>query len=150
MARAETIESVGETGIGINGLFSQHSTCCMELTGPLHTWPGLLSTTAIIISSGTGTSPMDLHHITSFLHAEGQDQPQFHHQVPTLSSLPLPHHNQQEEFDEGFPGEQSGRKRSMHVCSSRWNSLKINPLTFLNKNIFFAFNYLFPWGMNNN
>lgn len=132
MARAETIESVGETGIGRNGLFSQHNTCCLELARPLQTWPGLLSTATITISSGTGTSPMHLHHhghslqplqavcvsYPSFYHhPEDQDQPSSHQQLPTLSSAPhpFPLHNQGEGTDEGFPGEQSGKNNDIQL-----------------------------------
>lgn len=132
MARAETIESVGETGIGRNGLFSQHNSCCLELTRPLQTWPGLLSTTLITISSGTGTSPMHLHHNSHslqplqavcvsypsvYLHPEDQDQPSSPQQLPTLSSAPhsLPLHNQGEETDEGFSGEQSGKNNDIQL-----------------------------------
>lgn len=127
MARAETIDGVGESEIGRNGLFSQRNTCCLELTRPLQTWPGLLTTATITISSGPGTSPMHLHHNghsvqplqavcvsypSVYLHPEDQDQPSSHPQLPTLSSAPhpLPLHNQGEETDEGFPGLQSGKK----------------------------------------
>lgn len=130
MARAETIESVGETGIGTHGLFSQQccslSTCCMELTRPLQSWPGLLSTATITISSGNASTPVRRHHNdhslqplqaicvsypSSYLHPEGQAQPQPHQPLPTLSSAPhpLPLQNPGEEFDEGSPGQQSGK-----------------------------------------
>lgn len=127
MARAETVESVGETGIGTHGLFPPHNTYCMELTRPLQSWPGLLSTATITISSGNATTPMHLHHNdhslqplqavcvlhpSSYLHPEGQAQPQSHQQLPTLSSAahhPWPLQIQGEEFEEGFPGEQSGK-----------------------------------------
>lgn len=139
MAHAETIESVGETGIGRNGIFSQHNTCCLELARPLQTWPGLLSTATITISSGNGTSPMHLHHNdhslqplhavcvtypSSYLHPEGQAQPLSHQQLaPTLSSAPhpLPLQNQGEEI-EGFPGEQSG-KILIFTCNNRNNTM---------------------------
>lgn len=126
MARAETIESVGDAGIGTHGLFSQHNTCCMELTRPLQSWPGLLSTATITISSGSASTPAHRHHTdhglqplqaicvsypSSYLHPEGPAQPQPHYQLPTLSSAPhpLPLQNQGEEFDEGFPGQQPGK-----------------------------------------
>lgn len=125
MARAETAESVGKTAR--NGLFSQHNNCCLELTHPLQTWPGRLSTATITISSGADTSPMRLqrngHRLLplqavcvsyplSYLHPEDQDQPSSHQELPTLSSAPhpLPLHNQGGETDEGFPGERSGKK----------------------------------------
>lgn len=129
MAHAVT-ESVGETRMGRNGLFSQNNTCCLELTRPLQTWPGLLSTATITISSGTGTSPMHLHghslqplqagcvsYPSFYLHPEDQDQPSSHQQLPTLSFAPhpLPLHNPGEETDEGFPGEQSGKKNDIQL-----------------------------------
>lgn len=142
MARAETIESVGETGIGRNGLFPQHNTC----------WPGLLSSATITISSGTGNSPMQLHHHghslqplqavcvsypSFYLHPENQDQPSSHQQSPTLSSAPHPLllHNQGEEADEGFPGEQPGKNYAFNystiitniacILCSCWSILKV-------------------------
>lgn len=131
MARAVT-QSVGETRIGRNGLLSQHNSCCLELSRPLQTWPGLLSTATITISSGTGTSPMHLHHNghslqplqavcvsypSFYLHPEDQDQPSSHQQLPTLSFAPhlLPLHNLGEETDESFPGEQSGKNNDIQL-----------------------------------
>lgn len=126
MARVETIESVGETGIGRNGLFSQHNTCFMELTRPLQTWPGLLSTATITMNSGTGTSPLHLNHNdhslqplqavcvsypSSSLAPEGQDQPPSPQHLPNLSSAPhpLPDQSQGEESGEDFPRAHSGK-----------------------------------------
>lgn len=129
MARAETIESAGETGIGRNGLFSQHSTCCLELARPLQTGPGRLSTAPITYSSGTDTSPMHRHHnghslqslqavcVSNpfmYLHPEDQDQPSSYQQLPSSSSapFPLPLHYRGGN-DEGFAGEQSGKNSTL-------------------------------------
>uniref|UniRef100_A0A3B4YAB0 Uncharacterized LOC111665669 n=1 Tax=Seriola lalandi dorsalis TaxID=1841481 RepID=A0A3B4YAB0_SERLL len=51
MARAETIESVRETGGGGNGPLPPQNTCRMELPRPFHTWPGLLTTTTMTTGS---------------------------------------------------------------------------------------------------
>lgn len=126
MARAETIERVGETGGGGNGPLSHHNTCRMELPRPFHTWPGLLTTTTI--TTGSGTGPMHLHHNhhhlhplqavylsypLPYLHPEGQDEPQTHQQLPTLLPSPTPPPsplcNRREERGAGFSGEQSGK-----------------------------------------
>ncbi|XP_070762715.1 bcl-2-binding component 3 [Enoplosus armatus] len=129
MARAETIESVGETGAGGNGPLPSHNTCRMELPRPIHTWPGLL----IATGSGTGTGAMHLHHNHHHLHplqalylsyplpypqSEGEDEPQTHQQLPALSpsptSPPLPLCNWRGRgavAPSAFPGEQSDSDR---------------------------------------
>lgn len=105
MARAETIESIGETGgSGGNGPLPRHNTCSMELPRPFYNWPGLLTTTTITTSSGTSSGAVHLHHHhhlhplqalyvsypLSYPHPEGQEEPQTHQQLPTLSSSPTP------------------------------------------------------------
>lgn len=129
MARAETIESVGETGRGGNSPLPHHNTCRM-----VHTWPSLITTTAITTGSGTGTGAIHLHHNQhhlhplqgpyvlyplSFPHLEGQDESQTHQQLPTLSPSPTPPPsavcNRREERSEGavapsaLSGEQPGK-----------------------------------------
>ncbi|XP_035536672.1 bcl-2-binding component 3 [Morone saxatilis] len=99
MARAETIESAGETGGGGgNGPLPRHNTCRMELPQPFHTWPGLLTTTTIT----TGPGALHLHHRLHPLqavcrsyplphaHTAGRDEPLTHQQIPALSPSPTP------------------------------------------------------------
>ncbi|KAM3615931.1 uncharacterized protein V6R79_009866 [Siganus canaliculatus] len=65
MARAETIESVEETGGRGNGLLPHHSTCRMEVPGLFHTWPSVLATTTTTTTtsgSGAATGGMHLRH----------------------------------------------------------------------------------------
>ncbi|KAM6987415.1 uncharacterized protein LKV04_010242 [Tautogolabrus adspersus] len=127
MARAETIESVGEPGGGGNSPLPGHNTCRMEVPRPFHTWPGLL-TTATITTSSTGMGAMHPHHLRPlqafyfsyplpYPHPEGQDEPQTHQQFPALSPSPTPPPsppcNHREERGGGhassaFSGEQSG------------------------------------------
>ncbi|KAG8001772.1 hypothetical protein GBF38_011963 [Nibea albiflora] len=126
MARAETIENVGETGGGGNGPLSRHNTCRMELPRPFPNWPGLLTTTTITTGSGAGTGAMHLHHNHHHLHpfqaiymsyplpypqSESHDEAQTHQQLPALSPSstppPSPLCNQREERDGRFSGEQS-------------------------------------------
>ncbi|XP_076014726.1 bcl-2-binding component 3 [Genypterus blacodes] len=67
MARAETIESVGDAGGSVNGPLPHlphHSPCGMELPRPVcHAWPSLLSTTAMTATSGAGTLHLHHHHL---------------------------------------------------------------------------------------
>ncbi|XP_038549512.1 bcl-2-binding component 3 [Micropterus salmoides] len=96
MARAETIESVGEPGGGGN-------TCRMGLPRPIEAWPGLLTTTTITTSSRTGIGaihhnhhnlhPLQAHYVSyspPYPHPEGQDEPQTHQQLSALSPSPAP------------------------------------------------------------
>ncbi|XP_034384578.1 uncharacterized protein LOC117728026 [Cyclopterus lumpus] len=83
MARAETIESVGETGgRGGNEPLPHHHTCRMELPRPFYSCPGLLTTTPF--SSGTAPVHSCQHH---------------HHLHPLQALYPLPY-PQQEDQDE--------------------------------------------------
>ncbi|XP_074521283.1 uncharacterized protein LOC141786575 [Halichoeres trimaculatus] len=93
MARAETIENVGETGGGGNS-------CRMELPRPFQSWPGLLTTTTTSVSSG-GSGALQPHHLhplqalylpypLPYPHPEGQGEPQTHQQFPALSPSPTP------------------------------------------------------------
>ena len=139
MARAETIESVGETGGGGgNSPLPRHSTCSMELPRPFYNWPGLLTTTTIT-TAGSGTGTGAIHHLhplqslylscpLPYPHPEGQDEPQTHQQLPALSPSPTPPRsplcNRREERGRGavapsaFSGEQSG-KRIVSLCFDR-------------------------------
>lgn len=128
MARAETIESVGETG-GANGPLPRHNTCRMELPRPFHTWPSLVTATTVNTGSGTGAGAMHLHHSHHHLHPlqavclsytlpyphpEGQNEPSTHQQLP-----PSPLCNRRDERGGGFSGEQSDSDRGEHqeACS---------------------------------
>ncbi|XP_028274741.1 bcl-2-binding component 3 [Parambassis ranga] len=108
MARAETIESVGETGGGGGGggggnpPLPHHNSCGMELPRPLHTWPGLLATTTITTSTGAvGIHHHSHHHLhplqalylsypLSYPHPEGRDESHSHQQFPVSSPSPTP------------------------------------------------------------
>lgn len=119
MARAETIESIRDTGGGGNVPLARHA-CRVELPRPFHTWPSLLTT-----SFGTGIGPMHLHHNhrhlhplqavylsypLPYFHQEGQDEPQTHQQLPTLSPSPTPPPSPLcNRRGAGFSGEQSGK-----------------------------------------
>ncbi|XP_040901438.1 uncharacterized protein LOC121186725 [Toxotes jaculatrix] len=90
MARAETAESVGETGGGGNGPLPRHNTCRMELP---HAWPGLLTTTTI--TSGTGIGAIQFHrnhhhHLHPFrplyLSHSLPDDTQTHQRLPAMPS----------------------------------------------------------------
>uniref|UniRef100_A0A3Q3J5Y0 BCL2 binding component 3 n=1 Tax=Monopterus albus TaxID=43700 RepID=A0A3Q3J5Y0_MONAL len=94
MARAETIESVGETGGG-NTSLPGHNTCRMELPQHFHPGPSLLTPTAITNGSRTGAIHLqhNHHHLyplqafylsLPYPHPEGQDEPQTHQQLPAL------------------------------------------------------------------
>ncbi|XP_026154471.1 bcl-2-binding component 3 [Mastacembelus armatus] len=102
MARAETIESVGETGGGGGHRpLPRHNTCSMELPRPFHSWPSLLTTATITTSSLT--TAVHLHYNHHHLHPlqalylslpypqpQGQDEPQTHQQLPAFSPSPTP------------------------------------------------------------
>ncbi|XP_019959534.2 bcl-2-binding component 3 [Paralichthys olivaceus] len=96
MARAETIESVGETGGGGNSPLPRHNICRMELSRSLHTLPGLLTTNTITARSGPGIGAIHLnhHHLHSLqplnLPYPLPDQPQMHQQLPALSPSSAP------------------------------------------------------------
>lgn len=137
MARAETIESVAETGGSGNITLPRHNTCGMELPRPFHTWPGLLTTTTITTSdAGAGdVHPEHLHPLQTlylsyplpYPHSEGQDEPPTHQQFPAslLSPTPPPSPpcNQREERGGGhapsaFSGEQSDLDGEEHTDAS--------------------------------
>ncbi|GLD52802.1 uncharacterized protein AKAME5_000564300 [Lates japonicus] len=137
MARAETIESVGETGGGGNGPLPGHNTCRMELPRPFHSWPGLLTTTTITTGSGTGTGAIHLHHNHHHLHPLQSlylsyplpDETQTHQQLPALPPSPTPPPsplcNRREvrgggaETPSAFSGEESDSDREEHQETSR-------------------------------
>uniref|UniRef100_UPI0037E99257 bcl-2-binding component 3 n=1 Tax=Semicossyphus pulcher TaxID=241346 RepID=UPI0037E99257 len=142
MARAETIESVGETGGGGNGPLPRHNSCRMELPRPFHNWPSLLTTTTITTSgSGSGTGAMHPHPLQPlqalylsyplpYPHPEGQDEPpthqQFHALSPSQTPPPSLHCNRREERDgvavahSAFSGEQSDMYRDEPLVGSSW------------------------------
>lgn len=127
MARAETMESAGETGGEPgDGPLPRHSSCRMELPRPFYNWPGMLTTTTTI-TTGSVTGPGALHLHQNHLHPlqalymsypvpcphpEGQDEPQTHQQLPWSSSSsapPSPLCHRSEERASVFSGEQSGK-----------------------------------------
>ncbi|KAL3057905.1 hypothetical protein OYC64_008204 [Pagothenia borchgrevinki] len=133
MARAETMESAGETGGEPgDGPLPRHSSCRMELPRPFYDWPGMLTTTTITTGSVTGPGALHLHqnhhHLhplqalymsypVPYPHPEGQDQPQTHQQLPWSSSSsssstpPSPLCHRREERASVFSGEQSDSLR---------------------------------------
>ncbi|XP_014914765.1 bcl-2-binding component 3 [Poecilia latipinna] len=77
MARAETIETVGENGGGRNGPLSLHNTCCMELPQPLHTRPGP-RTEPSVHNTSPHREPLPglyLPNQLPYSHPEGHQQP---------------------------------------------------------------------------
>ncbi|XP_056230956.1 uncharacterized protein LOC130168256 isoform X2 [Seriola aureovittata] len=95
MARAETIESVRETGGGGNGPLPPQNTCRMELPRPFHTWPGLLTTTTMTTGSGAiHLHPNHHHHVHPlqplYLPYPLPDETQTHQQSPALLPSPTP------------------------------------------------------------
>ncbi|XP_030599428.1 bcl-2-binding component 3 [Archocentrus centrarchus] len=110
MARAQTVQSAGETPAGGNSSLPCHNTCRVELPCPLHTWPGMLtstttstSTSTSLSSSGTGTGAIHIHHHhhhhhhlqpvqalylsypLPYSHPEDQGEPRNHQQLPAAS-----------------------------------------------------------------
>ncbi|TNN76750.1 hypothetical protein EYF80_012999 [Liparis tanakae] len=98
MARAETIESVGETGgRGGNEPLPHHHTCRMELPRPFYSCPGLLTPTAF--SSGTATvhsrqqhhlhlQPLQALYSLPYPQQEDQDETRNHQRSPAFSPSP--------------------------------------------------------------
>ncbi|XP_054456384.1 uncharacterized protein LOC129092447 [Anoplopoma fimbria] len=98
MARAETIESVGETGgRGGNDPLPRHNTCGMELPRPFYNCPGLLTTTSGVAHH----SHRNHHHLhpvqalylsypLPYPHPEDQDETRTHRRSPALSPSPTP------------------------------------------------------------
>ncbi|XP_013887814.1 bcl-2-binding component 3 isoform X1 [Austrofundulus limnaeus] len=66
MARAETIETVGEHEVVGNGPVPCHNTCRMEVPRPLHDWPGALITTPRSTRSGSAIVRHRYHHLEPF------------------------------------------------------------------------------------
>lgn len=119
MARAKTIEAVGENEVGRNGPLPFHNTCCrMEVPRPLHNWPPTLGTAARTTGSGPGVAAVHLHarleplqalNLLPVPHPEGPEETQ---QVLPLSTPPSsPVGDQRDESSRGTdaPGERSGR-----------------------------------------
>ncbi|XP_014868578.1 PREDICTED: uncharacterized protein LOC106933684 isoform X1 [Poecilia mexicana] len=87
MARAETIETVGENGGGRNGPLSLHNTCCMELPQPLHTRPGP-RTEPSVHNTSPHREPLPglyLPNQLPYSHPEGHQQPPALSQTPSCS-----------------------------------------------------------------
>ncbi|KAM8904538.1 bcl-2-binding component 3 [Spinachia spinachia] len=96
MARAETIECVGETGgRGGNDPLPNHHTCSMELPRPFYNCPSLLTTTSTF-NSGTGgvgvlhrhPQPLSAFYMSRPLphpHPDDQDQTQTPQRSPASS-----------------------------------------------------------------
>lgn len=63
MARAETIETVGEREVVGNGPLSCHNTCRMEVPRPLHAWPVAVVTTPRPPRSGSGAARHRYHRL---------------------------------------------------------------------------------------
>ncbi|XP_035479621.1 bcl-2-binding component 3 isoform X2 [Scophthalmus maximus] len=136
----KTIEGVGETGGGGNGPLPRHNTCRMELPRPLHSWPGLLTTTTTITSGpGTGRGAIHLHHHHHHLHPTQPlhlSHPQAHQQFPALppsppsAPPPSPLCNQREERDGGAvkPSALSGEESDLDLDESQEASRRQGPL----------------------
>ncbi|XP_041851311.1 uncharacterized protein LOC121646426 [Melanotaenia boesemani] len=102
MARAETIETTGESGGGGGNSPLPNAYCMLPCPLLAPSWPRLLSSTTSSISTGPHFGAMHLHHNNldslqalylsyplPYHHPEGQDQPQTHQQLPALSSSPV-------------------------------------------------------------
>ncbi|XP_034461028.1 uncharacterized protein LOC117773319 isoform X2 [Hippoglossus hippoglossus] len=138
MARAETIESVGETGGGGNSPLPHHNICRMELPRPLHTWPGLLTANTITTGSGTGPGAIHLHHHHLHplhpLHLPYPLPDQTHQQLPALSPSsappPLQLCHRREERDGGAvkPSALSGEESDADIEEHQRASSQQGPL----------------------
>ncbi|XP_008424868.1 bcl-2-binding component 3 [Poecilia reticulata] len=84
MARAETIETVGENGGGRNGPLSLHNTCRMELPQPLHNRPGPRTEPSVHNTPPHREPLLGLYlpNQLPYSHPEGHQQP------PALSPAP--------------------------------------------------------------
>lgn len=133
MARAETIENVGETGArGGNDPLPRHHICSMELPRPFYNCPGLLTTTAFSSGTATHRHHHNNHHLPPlqalylsyplpYPHPEDQDEARTHQRSPALSPSPMPPRsplfNRREErggaevAPSAFTGEQSASHR---------------------------------------
>lgn len=147
MARAQTIQSAGETPAGGNSSLPCHNTCRVELPCPLHTWPGMLnSTTNTPSSSGTSTGAIHIHHYhhhhhhlqpiqalyvsypLSYSHPDDNDDPRVHQQLPAASPP-----NRRDLRCRGAPapgdvsGERSGNIEYLQFCTQwvvAWCNIK--------------------------
>ncbi|KAG7478652.1 hypothetical protein JOB18_004871 [Solea senegalensis] len=131
MARAETIESAGETGGGGgNGPLPRHI-CHMELPRSPHTWSGLLTTTTTSTDSGAihlrhhhPLHPLQPLHLLYALPDEPQTHQQFPALLPPLASPPVLLCNQSEDRDgravqpSAFSGEESDSDIEEHQEAS--------------------------------
>lgn len=133
MARAETIESVEETGGGGggggNGPLPRH-TCRMELPRPFPTWPGLLTTTTGGAGVPTGglvhrhhgqLHPLQavcLSYSLPYARSDGRDDTQSHRRSaatpPALTPPPSPLCDPSEGQSRGRRGEHSDERPEAH------------------------------------
>uniref|UniRef100_A0A3P8V5T7 Uncharacterized LOC103377911 n=1 Tax=Cynoglossus semilaevis TaxID=244447 RepID=A0A3P8V5T7_CYNSE len=112
MARAETIESAGETGgSGGGGRGNDplpHHTCRMEVRCPTHSWPGLL-TTSSIASGPSSILPYNHNHLHPLqpLHVDVEEHQEISSQREPLPDL-LP---QNERVSRGSPPDRAPRNQ---------------------------------------
>ncbi|XP_072248167.1 bcl-2-binding component 3 [Leuresthes tenuis] len=135
MARAETIETVAESGGGGgNGPLPRHNACCMVLPRPLHAWPNLLTTTPSNTSTRAGVGATHPHHNLDPFHAlylsyplpyaltEGQDETQTHPSPsPTAPLSPLC--NRREESGDSSEEQSDSNPEENQSPSSRQGAL---------------------------
>ncbi|KAM4566544.1 bcl-2-binding component 3 [Odontesthes bonariensis] len=118
MARAETIETVAESGGG-GGNATRHNACCMVLPRPLHAWPSLLTTTPSSTSTRAGVGATHPHHnphnldpfqalYQSYPLPYPQDETQTHPSPsPTAPLSPLCNRREESNRDTSAPGDSS-------------------------------------------
>ncbi|KAM4743070.1 bcl-2-binding component 3 [Anableps anableps] len=135
MARAETIETVGENEGGRNGPLSCLNTCRMELPQPLHTRPSLLTTRTSDSAFHLQNSPHHMEPLQAiymsnqlpYSHPEGQDEAQSHQQSPALppsltpSCCPVRDESSRRTVSPSDSSEeQPGSNREEHQDASIW------------------------------
>lgn len=135
MARAVTMESIGETAGAGSGPLPCHNTCRMELSPPYRGWPGVPTGPGIAATAGSPcTGPAHLRHSHHRLPAsqavyrpyplpclqpEGRGEQQSHQQGPVVAPAPtplsLPPCSRRDEAEEGsISGQLSDSDRAEH------------------------------------